>query len=162
MTRDCGLRIADCGLARERQRGPIQNPKSKIQNRIWLLALFAFAALAASCSLDPRKDLVLDPANEFIRERAEPKDPIILIPGTLGSRLFNVKNGEVAWGNLKSLISPLEDDLDLPIDGPRLSDNRDNLKAYRVLDLAEVLKPEGSGEVRYYADIIDFLTLTLG
>jgi hypothetical protein len=100
---------------------------------------------------------------EFKPERyARNLDPVILIPGSLGSRLYNKETGEIAWGNFKSLISKLEDDLELPIDRPRIRQNRDKLEAYRVLDRAEVFNPEGSGEISLYAEMIDHLSNTLG
>lgn len=128
-----------------------------------LLVLCALAAVCTvSCALR-EPEVPITPQQEFRGERGQfRREPIILIPGTLGSRLHNRKTGEVAWGSFASTISTLEDDLDLPIDGPRLADNRDNLEAYRVLDLAEVLRKEGEGEVRFYAEVIDLLTTTLG
>lgn len=100
---------------------------------------------------------------EYKPERyARNLEPVILIPGSLGSRLYNTKTGEIAWGNFRSLISDLEDDLELPIDKPRITQNRDNLEAYRVLDRAEVLNGEGNGEVALYAQMIDHLSSTLG
>ncbi len=128
-----------------------------------LLMLCAVAAcFAGSCALrEPQAPVT--PQQEYRSLRAGLKrEPIILIPGTLGSRLFNRKTGEIAWGSFASTISTLEDDLDLPIGAQRLADNRDNLEAYRVLDLAEVLRGEGEGEVRFYAEVIDLLTTTLG
>lgn len=118
--------------------------------------------LATSCALrEPQ--VPVTPQQEFRGQRGQfQREPIILIPGTLGSRLFNRKTGEVAWGSFASTLSNLEDDLDLPISGPRLADNRDNLDAYRVLDVAEVLRGEGEGEIRFYAEVIDLLTTTLG
>lgn len=134
-------------------------------NRL-LPLLFVVATVAAvfttSCALR-EQEVPVTPQQEFRAQRGQfRREPIILIPGTLGSRLHNRKTGEVAWGSFASTLSTLEDDLDLPIDGPRLADNRDNLEAYRVLDLAEVLRKEGEGEVRFYAEVIDLLTTTLG
>lgn len=128
-----------------------------------LILLCAVATcFAASCALrEPQAPVT--PQQEYRPQRTGLKrEPIILIPGTLGSRLFNRKTGEIAWGSFASMVSTLEDDLDLPIGAPRLADNRDNIEAYRVLDLAEVLRGEGEGEVRFYAEVIDLLTTTLG
>jgi hypothetical protein len=87
---------------------------------------------------------------------------LILIPGTLGSRLYNIDTGEIAWGNFSATVSELRDDLALPIGRGELVDNVDRLRAYRVLDRAEIMLSEGSGEVRFYAEIIDHLAATLG
>ncbi len=123
----------------------------------------AILLLLSSCALRPDERTRVTPRREFAAERLDRRrEPIILIPGTLGSRLHNAKTGEIAWGSFAASLSELEDDLDLPIAGPRLSDNRDQLEAYRVLDLAEVLQGEGKGEIRFYAEIIDTLTSTLG
>ncbi len=125
----------------------------------WLMLLL----LAAACAGTGTEGLVVTPAAEFRPERAaRAREPVILIPGTLGSRLYNLDTGEIAWGNFAATVSQLSDDLELPIDRPRVSDNVDRLRAYRVLDRAEILLKEGSGEVRFYAEIIDHLSATLG
>lgn len=119
--------------------------------------------LLAACTSTGVEDVVVTPRSEFAPERAGlTREPVILIPGILGSRLFNSVTGEIAWGNLSAVISDLEDDLALPINRERLADNRDDIQAYRVLDRAEILLKEGSGEVRFYAELIDFLSSTLG
>lgn len=124
-----------------------------------LLALLTLCACAGTGT----EGIVVTPAREYRPERQSGKrEPVILIPGTLGSRLFNIDTGEIAWGNFSATVSELSDELDLPIDKPRLADNLDRLRAYRVLDRAEILQREGSGEVRFYADIIEHLSGTLG
>ncbi len=129
----------------------------------YALPALAMLLLASSCALRPDERKSVSLSEEYRTERLRNRrEPIILIPGTLGSRLHNVKTGQIAWGSFSATISELDDDLDLPIDGPRLTDNRDNVQAYRVLDLAEVLQGEGDGEVRFYAEIIETLTSTLG
>lgn len=124
-----------------------------------LLALL----LLAACAGTGTEGIVVTPQAEYRAERIGLKrEPLILIPGTLGSRLYNLDTGEIAWGNFSATVSQLDDDLDLPIERPRLPDNVDRLRAYRVLDRAEILQKEGSGEVRFYAEIIDHLAGTLG
>ena len=119
--------------------------------------------MSAACSLLAPDDIKVTPRREFRYERRHTVlEPVILIPGILGSRLFNTENGEIAWGSFSASVSELKDDLALPIRGPSLADNFDHLAAYRVLDRAEVLLNEGSGEVSIYAEIIDYLTRTLG
>lgn len=120
-------------------------------------------ALLGACQVPDSSSVQVTPAREYRPERRNAqREPVILIPGTLGSRLYNKENGEVAWGSLAATISDLTDDLDLPIHRKRLADNRDNLLAYRVLDRAEILAREGSGEVAFYAELISFLETTLG
>lgn len=128
-----------------------------------LVALVAGVVALASCQWSSPEEVDISPQREYLFERrGAQRRPVILIPGTLGSRLYNTENGEIAWGNFSATISELRDDLDLPIDQPRLTDNRDSLAAYRVLDRAEILRREGSGEVRFYAVLIDHLANTLG
>ena len=128
-----------------------------------ILMLLCLLAVCAACQVPDAKSVQVSTAHEFRSERRSIiREPVILIPGTLGSRLFNTENGEIAWGNLSATISDLSDDLDLPIHRKRLADNRDSLRAYRVLDSVEILAREGSGEVAFYAELIGFLQGTLG
>lgn len=116
-----------------------------------------------ACRTSEAEAVDISPPHEYQFERRNRRrTPVILIPGTLGSRLYNNENGEIAWGSFSATISDLRDELDLPIDRHRLSLNRDNLRAYRVLDRAEVFLKEGSGEVSFYAELIDHLSQTLG
>lgn len=127
-----------------------------------LLPIVALVALAG-CMATGTEGIRITPPAEFRPERLRSqRQPVILIPGTLGSRLYNVDTGEIAWGSFAATVSDLTDDLALPINRPRLADNVDRLRAYRVLDHAEVLLSEGSGEVSFYAEIIDHLSSTLG
>lgn len=134
--------------------------------RATLAALMTAALLAlglAACAGTGTEGVRITPAAEYKTERLSPaRQPVILIPGTLGSRLYNMDNGEIAWGNFSATVSDLKDDLALPIDRPRIADNADRLRAYRVLDRAEILLNEGRGEVSFYAEIIDHLSTTLG
>ena len=124
---------------------------------------FLVLSLLASCSLVIDEDVEVDHSREFGGAAvAGELPPVILIPGVLGSRLYNTKNGEIAWGSFAASISELKDGLDLPIDRGSLARNRDDLAAYRVLDRAEVLNREGSGEIAVYSEIIEYLRTTLG
>jgi pimeloyl-ACP methyl ester carboxylesterase len=71
--------------------------------------------------------------------------PVIIVPGAFGSRLRNARTGEVVWGRFSNLffsrfqlaLNPLRaesDLLDLPIDAPTLSENRDDLVAFSLFD----------------------------
>ena len=130
---------------------------------IAVLAVPLLLMLLAACNLPSADDADISPRREYQHERRlGRRPPVILIPGTLGSRLYNIENGEIAWGSFSATISELRDDLGLPIDRSRLADNRDNLRAYRVLDRAEILLREGLGEVSFYADLIDHMSQSLG
>lgn len=127
------------------------------------VALLLAWLLLAACAATGTEGVVVTPQSEYRPERQGLKrEPVILIPGTLGSRLYNLDTGEIAWGNFSATVSELSDDLDLPIDRPNLADNVDRLRAYRVLDRAEILRNEGRGEVSFYSEIIDHLSGTLG
>lgn len=127
------------------------------------LVLLAALLLLSACSVAGPEDVDISPPHEYLTERRQARrEPVILIPGTLGSRLYNLENGEIAWGSFSATISELRDELDLPIDRPSLAENTDDLRAYRVLDRAEILLREGSGEVSFYAELIDYLSTTLG
>ncbi len=134
--------------------------------RAALMPLLPLALLVlglAACTGTGTEGVRITPAAEYKSERlSQARQPVILIPGTLGSRLFNMDNGEIAWGNFSATVSDLKDDLALPIDHARIADNVDRLRAYRVLDRAEILLNEGRGEVSFYAEIIDHLATTLG
>lgn len=131
--------------------------------RLTLFILPIACVLFAACQTASPDEVDVGAAHEYQLERRQGRRaPVILIPGTLGSRLYNVENGEIAWGTFAATISELRDDLALPVDQPALKDNTDNLRAYRVLDRAEILLREGSGEVSFYAELIDHLSTTLG
>jgi hypothetical protein len=124
---------------------------------------FLALLMLSACSFTGTEDLDISPQHEYRFERRQGRrPPVILIPGTLGSKLYNNENGEIAWGSFAATISDLRDDLDLPIDRPTLGRNQDSLRPYRVLDFAEILMREGSGEVSFYGELIDYLSTTLG
>jgi hypothetical protein len=134
-----------------------------VKSVVALVLAVVAGGLLAACSFTGTEEIDISPPHEYKFERRQGKrPPVILIPGTLGSKLYNRENGEIAWGSFAATISDLRDDLDLPIDGRTLARNQDDLRPYRVLDYAEILMREGSGEVSFYADLIEFLSTTLG
>jgi pimeloyl-ACP methyl ester carboxylesterase len=64
------------------------------------------------------------------------KRPLIVIPGVLGSQLVNYETNEVVW---PSAFRSSDDGLSLPV-SPRLTDNRDNLVARKIVDTARLAK----------------------
>jgi pimeloyl-ACP methyl ester carboxylesterase len=63
------------------------------------------------------------------------RNPVILIHGFLGSKLRNARTDEVVWGGyLNSIRRGRTDGLDLPIDSPDLSRNRDDLVPYAIVE----------------------------
>ncbi|MBS1810537.1 MAG: hypothetical protein JST84_20395 [Acidobacteria bacterium] len=80
------------------------------------------------------------------------KNPIIVIPGVLGSRLVNSKTGEVAWPKFTGTSSAL---LALPITSPNPADNRDDLIATEIIDRAKFFRL--SPEISLYDSLLTAL-----
>jgi pimeloyl-ACP methyl ester carboxylesterase len=62
------------------------------------------------------------------------KRPVIIIPGILGSELVNSETKERVWINLSTAKT---DGLSLPV-SPKLTENRDNLVATRIIERAKI------------------------
>jgi pimeloyl-ACP methyl ester carboxylesterase len=79
------------------------------------------------------------------------KRPLIVIPGILGSQLINYETGEIVW---PSAFRSSDDGLSLPI-SPRLTENRDNLVARKIVNTLRLsrLVPE----VYIYHDLLEAL-----
>ena len=63
-------------------------------------------------------------------------NPIILIPGIIGSRLVNTTNNSVVWGALKlknALFLTERDSIALPIDNLPLSENKDDVTSKGII-----------------------------
>lgn len=64
-------------------------------------------------------------------QRQTGKNPVIIIPGILGSRLVNRRTGDQVWPG----VSVTHDDtLALPISGPTLAENTDEIMATEVIE----------------------------
>ena len=79
------------------------------------------------------------------------KNPVIIIPGLIGSELVNSKKNEVVWFKPKRAK---EDDLRLPI-SPNLARNRDNLVARGIIRSVQFFKFLPETEI--YERLIDAL-----
>ena len=124
-------------------------------------ALLAVLAVSSSCSGRRPNLLEVYPGAAAIEHR-----PVIIIPGIFGSRLRNSVTGEVVWGRLSNLLTsrfklaltPARADrsdlLDLPIESPDPTANRDNLEAYDIFD--------GVAGREFYKRIISTLTQVAG
>jgi len=67
-------------------------------------------------------------------------NPVIIIPGMIGSRLVDGKTGKMAWGSLRtSQIFRLSEreDIALPIDSLPIGDNRDDIVSKGIIDRYE-------------------------
>jgi alpha-beta hydrolase superfamily lysophospholipase len=100
---------------------------------------------ASGCAIFGRYDMA-----RIHRETAQmPRNPVIVVPGLMGSRLRHARTGKPAWGSLSNILWRGDDDLALPIDRTPLADNRDSLVAYDVI--------ESAAGVKFYGAILDVL-----
>ncbi len=93
--------------------------------------------------------------------------PVVIVPGTLGSRLEDERNGRVVWGKLfqlraltvhETLIQPDfdgKDGLELPIASPDFRANRDHLIATGILDRFAIIPHVA--EVQAYQRLLEAL-----
>jgi len=97
-----------------------------------------------------------------------PKNPIIIIPGMMGSQLVDSKNGNVIWGKVvdlkavdphEALIHPDVDGLELPIDQVPISNNRDGLVPTNILTTYEMINRIAEVEVYQGFDFGVFLNV---
>jgi pimeloyl-ACP methyl ester carboxylesterase len=113
--------------------------------RLLLAALLASASLL-SCAVFGRYDI----ARIHRESAAMPRNPVIVIPGLLGSKLRNRHTNESVWGRFLSVLKRHRvDDLSLPIDGLPIQENRDDLVPYDIY--------ETFGGVKFYGAILDAL-----
>jgi pimeloyl-ACP methyl ester carboxylesterase len=89
-------------------------------------------------------------------ETRKGKNPIIIIPGIMGSKLKNRETNEIAWVKFSEAKS---DNLKLPI-SPDLAANRDNLEAFDIVDKVKVVK--WLPGISVYADLIEYLEKKAG
>ncbi len=93
----------------------------------------------------------------------EHRNPIIVIPGTLGSKLVNKQNGEVVWGSFRLAAarpfqSGLGAKLALPMrPGRRLADLTDHIAASEILSEFNVRVLGVPIEIDAYNDILSTL-----
>ncbi len=69
------------------------------------------------------------------------ENPIIIIPGIMGSRLRDAVTGKMAWGTLRTsqmFMRSERDEIALPIDKLPLKENRDNITAEGIVDKYEL------------------------
>lgn len=99
-----------------------------VGSRAGLIVLVSIMAGCASVSQIDRPTLV----RLFADLRQAPhKEPVIIIPGALGSLLEDTATGRVVWGRVRGARLV---ELALPIDGATLRENRDHIVAKNVLE----------------------------
>lgn len=89
-------------------------------------------------------------------EQRKGKNPVIVIPGIMGSKLVNSKTGEVVWVKLSEAKS---DDLSLPI-SLNLAANRDDLVATDIVDRFKIVKFLPG--ISVYSELTDYLEKKAG
>ncbi len=83
-------------------------------------------------------------------------NPIIIIPGMIGSRLVDSKTGKILWGalRLKQVFFLSErEDIALPIDQLPLYKNKDSIVSKGIIDKYEL--PTGIVEFTVYRELLD-------
>jgi len=129
------------------------------------LTFIGFITVLGACGIlhkEPTTDL------KFIYEKSAQyhlpdRNPIIVIPGILGSRLQNTDTGQTVWGafNGEALNPNTEDGariISLPIEeGKLLSESRDNVAADGVLESVDIKLFGLPLNIRAYASILSTL-----
>lgn len=120
-------------------------PRRAVAARLLPAALLAAATLL-SCAMLGKYDM----ARIHQESAAMPRNPVIVIPGFLGSKLRNRHTQESIWGRLLSALKHDRlDDLSLPIDRLPIQENRDDLVPYDIY--------ESFMGVKFYGAILDAL-----
>ncbi|MBL7031490.1 MAG: hypothetical protein ISR89_10015, partial [Candidatus Marinimicrobia bacterium] len=90
-----------------------------------------------------------------------PDNPVIIIPGIMGSQLVDSETGDVVWGKVidlkavnphEALIHPEIDGLELPTDQWPITENRDRLVPTNILTKYEMINRVA--EVEAYQGLI--------
>jgi pimeloyl-ACP methyl ester carboxylesterase len=117
------------------------HPRPIIRAAIFIAAVLSPGALAG-CAAFSRFNMV-----EIHQESAArpQRNPVILIHGFLGSKLRNARTHESVWGcYMNSIKRARTDGLDLPIDSTDLSQDRDDLVPYAIVESVFGVKFYGS------------------
>ena len=121
--------------------------------RLFVTLLMIFSLTAGGCTiLKSGKPNLPRIYNASDLPRPTGKRPVIVIPGTLGSRLVNQKTNEVAWPRFVNTTSDL---LALPITSANFAENRDDLIATEIIDRAKFFKL--SPEIGFYDSLLTSL-----
>jgi len=124
------------------------------QNKIIALFLVAVFFFSGCAPLPTRRDFRRMFAPYFPRIN---DNPIIIIPGLLGSRLENTETGEIVWGALKVrqlFFLSERDNSALPIDKLPLWKNRDKIASKGIIGKYDL--PIGILQFTVYRELLDF------
>ena len=124
-----------------------------LKMRMFAAILLSFSLVAGGCTIlksgRPNLPRIYN-ASDLPRPTA--KRPVIVIPGTLGSRLVNQKTNEVAWPRF--VISE-NAALALPITSANFAENRDDLAATEIIERARFFRL--SPEIGFYDSLLTSL-----
>lgn len=115
---------------------------------IFLLLIIFFSG----CTILPSKPNLPRIYNQPASPRPTKKNPIIVIPGVLGSRLVNRKTNEVAWPKFTGTNSQ---QLALPITSTNFAENQDDLVATEIIDRARFFQL--APEIGFYDSLLTAL-----
>ena len=125
---------------------------SRIDRTKWILILLLCFLTNACTILNAGKPNLPRIYTAPEMPRPTGKNPVIVIPGVLGSRLVNGKTGEVAWPKFTDTDSQL---LALPITSLNFTENRDDLMATEIVDRAKFFRL--TPEIGFYDSLLTAL-----
>ncbi len=119
---------------------------------IGFLAVFSFH-VSGCAALELRRDLskTFAPYLENVEN-----NPVIIIPGIIGSRLVDSETGKMHWGVLRArqiIFLSERGDVALPIDKLPISENKDTIVSKGIIDKYEL--PIGIIQFKVYRDMLD-------
>ena len=124
---------------------------------------FVYLIILSGCDFNDGKPDIGDLYTDLAREDDPDRNPVIVIPGVLGSTLVESKTGIVAWGEIgRGLEDPKKEDeirrIALPIqEGKALQELRDDLIAESALESVKITIYGVTVEVDTYSDILNSL-----
>lgn len=118
----------------------------------------AVVALCVGCASQKEPEFALL-YNQAAQHHGPDRNPIIAIPGLLGSKLFDPTTGTIVWGAFEpSAADPEEPDgarlLALPIEDGELEEIRDTIQPNGVLDKVRIQLLGVPLEIQAYAGIL--------
>ena len=139
----------------------VRRERLRVRPAAAMVSLLLLFSSAAGCSLgDPPEPEFALIYNKAAQHHGPDRNPIIAIPGLLGSKLFDPLSGTLVWGAFEpSAASPDDPEgarlIALPIDGDAdLEDVRDDVEPDGVLDKVRIRMLGVPLEVQAYAGIL--------
>jgi len=130
------------------------------ENYNTLIIIFFFVVCLNGCEFEDKTPDLRGLYNDLAKNEDPDRNPVIVIPGVLGSRLSEVETGSVVWGALGiGLSNPKTAEevrlISLPIEeGKSFLDLKDNVTAIGALDKIKLNFGSLSIEVNTYFNIL--------